>query len=770
MTRILAADDDFTVGMQMEEMLTALGYDVVGQAGSGQEAIEMARDLRPDIILMDIVMPGEVNGINAAKRIKAEWDIPIVFISGHGESDYIQEAKQIEPYGYVMKPFDENEIKAFVEIALHKHKMEKQLKQAHEQLERTNRHLLREIKERQEKQEFSNFLLNSSPNPVVLIGPDSAVQYVNPAFESLMGFSSSEIIGAKAPYPWWTSDTSHEGRSDFLEAVFKGPRKIEERLHTKSGDIVWIETNSVPVVKDGERAYVLVNGMDITDRKRAQNELKEKEEQLRTITDTALDAIFCKDTKHRYTFVNPSMIQLMGCTEADLIGKVSEEVFNKEVGGTIHALNERALKGEKVNELLSLPICGQSHTFHNILVPLHDSGGNITGISGIARDITDLMQIQEMLRESEEKHRLLFESAGDAIFIHDSEGRMLAINPMACEMLGYAHAELMSMTVANVDTLEEAQHAPDRIARLMEQGHLVFQTVHQHKDGSPIPIEVSARRITWEGQPATMSICRDITARKTAEKEREQLRDQLTQAQKMEAIGTLAAGVAHDFNNILAIILGNTELTMADIPESNLARRRLDEVRKACLRAKDVIGQILTFSRKSESEQKPIDLASVVTESLKLLRVSIPKNVDIRQNFPSDMYNILGDSNQIHQIMINLCVNAAHAMEDEGGILEVTIENRMIDENIASHYPELHSGPYVQLIVSDTGDGISPKLINRIFDPYFTTKDGDKGTGLGLSVVKGIINSHRGRISVESETGRGTTFKILFPALKDHRL
>ena len=138
MTKFLIADDDFTIGMQIEEMITALGYDVVGQAGSGQEAVEMARDLRPDIILMDVVMPGELNGIKAAEKIKAELDVPIVFISGHGELDYIQEAKQIEPYGYVMKPFDENEIKAFVEIALHKHKMEKQLKQAHEQLERTN--------------------------------------------------------------------------------------------------------------------------------------------------------------------------------------------------------------------------------------------------------------------------------------------------------------------------------------------------------------------------------------------------------------------------------------------------------------------------------------------------------------------------------------------------------------------------------------------------------------------------------------------------------
>ena len=306
MTSILIADDDFTVGMQIEEMLTAMGYDVLGQAGSGREAIEMARDLRPDIILMDIVMPGELNGIEAAIKIKAESDIPIVFISGHGESSYIQEAKKIEPYGYVMKPFEPNEIRAFVEIALHKHKMEKQLKQAHEQLGRTNRQLLREIKERQEKQEFSTHLLNSSPNPILVIGPDTAVQYVNPAFESLTGFSSSEVVGMMAPYPWWTSDTSHTGKRDFQEVVVKGPRKIEEGFQTKGGDPFWVEMNSLPVSRDEELLYVLSNWADITDRKRTQGVLEQKEKRYRSVIQTAMDGFWIMDANGKLLEVNPA--------------------------------------------------------------------------------------------------------------------------------------------------------------------------------------------------------------------------------------------------------------------------------------------------------------------------------------------------------------------------------------------------------------------------------------------------------------------------------
>ena len=249
--------------------------------------------------------------------------------------------------------------------------------------------------------------------------------------------------------------------------------------------------------------------------------------------------------------------------------------------------------------------------------------------------------------------------------------------------------------------------------------------------------------------------------------EKRKLESQLQQSQKMESIGTMAGGIAHDFNNILGIILGNAELAMDDVPEWNPARQNLDEVKKACMRAKDVVRQILSFSRKSEIEQKSINLAPVVTESLKLSRASIPTSIEIRQNISNDVDDILGDPTQIHQIMINLCTNATHAMENDGGILEVTLENTEVDEDTASQYPDLNPGPHVHLGVSDTGDGIKPEVVDRVFDPYFTTKDVGKGTGMGLAVVHGIVKSHHGSISVESELGKGTTFKILFPAVKE---
>jgi PAS domain S-box-containing protein len=505
----------------------------------------------------------------------------------------------------------------------------------------------------------------------------------------------------------------------------------------------------------------------------------------------------------------------------------------------------------------------------------------------LGQSITEKNDLLTSLSKSEEKHRLFFENAGDAVFIHDAQGRTLAVNPMACQLLGYSHAELMSMKIDQVDTPEEAQHAADRIKRLMETGHLTFETVHQRKDGSPIPIEVSARRITWEGQPAMMSICRDITERKRAEKalreseetyrlhfenvsdviysvdrdfkvlsvspsverilyykpdeligkpfqnlnilvpdcietayhdtmrvfdgetissalyefiakdgtkklgevsgtpvfrdgkvvavisvarditERRGLEEQLRQAQKMEAIGTLAGGIAHDFNNILGIILGNTELALDDVPEWNPAQHNLHEVRDACMRAKDLVRQILAFTRKAEQELKAVKIGPLVEAALRLLRASIPKTIEIRQNFTAESDIVMADPTQIHQILMNLSTNASQAMAETGGVLEIALVDEELSEDEAMKYEGLTPGRYVRLAVSDTGPGIEPDVLDRVFDPYFTTKGVGEGTGMGLSVVHGIVKSHHGRVYVETEVGKGTSFHVLLPSTEE---
>ena len=393
--------------------------------------------------------------------------------------------------------------------------------------------------------------------------------------------------------------------------------------------------------------------------------------------------------------------------------------------------------------------------------PSHAEIEVIESIANLAATIIQKNIAEKTLRESEEKYRLLFENANDAIFVVQDQSIKFP-NPRTLELAGYSAEELAKIPFADLVHPEDKALVIERhIRRLAGEEDLPatysFRVIN--KTGDEVLIELSAVPITWEGRKATLNFVRDITQQKKIE-------TRLQEAQRMEAIGTLAGGIAHDFNNILGIVLGYAELAMDDVPEWNPARHNLEEIRKASLRAKDVVRQLLSFARKSEIMKKPTNLIPVVKESLNLLRSSIPRSIEIRQNIPEDVDSILADPTQMNQVLINLCTNAHHAMP-EGGVLEASLKNVELDEDAAAKYPDLKPGRYVNLTVSDTGQGINPELKDRIFDPYFTTKEIGKGTGMGLSVVHGIVKSHKGAISVESDIGHGTTFSLFFPVVKE---
>ena len=258
----------------------------------------------------------------------------------------------------------------------------------------------------------------------------------------------------------------------------------------------------------------------------------------------------------------------------------------------------------------------------------------------------------------------------------------------------------------------------------------------------------------------------EMRDRELAEEDRTKLEDQLRQVQKMEAIGTLAGGIAHDFNNILTPLIGYSELILSSIERGTQTENHIREVLKASNRAKDLVQQILAFSRRKKQELKPVMINLVAREVIKLVRSSIPTTIEISQNLVSDSL-ILGDPTQIHQVLMNLFTNAAHAMEDSGGTLSVDLNDIKLDESFTSNYPDLEPGEYIKLVVSDTGIGIPPQIMQSIFDPYFTTKEPGEGTGLGLPVVLGIIKGYGGEITVESEHGNGSTFIVYLPVVNN---
>jgi PAS domain S-box-containing protein len=480
----------------------------------------------------------------------------------------------------------------------------------------------------------------------------------------------------------------------------------------------------------------------------------------------------------RWLRVNQRLSDIVGYTRHEMLSLNFQDItYPEDLDADLKHVAQ-LLSGEIDSYSMEKRYCHKdgSIVWINLTVSLvRDASGRPKYFISVIEDIAERKRAEKALRESEIQVQFqaeMLENAPVIAAFHDLELNVVWANKAYEDATGSSIQVMAGRKCYSVWGLAKAcRHCP--VVKALETGETAkAELTPQNQDHWPesqgywvsraAPVHDEDGRMM-----GAIEIAIDITDLKNAEKEREQLRGQLIQSQKMESIGTLAGGIAHDFNNILGIILGNAELAMDDVPEWNPARNNLDEVRKACLRAKDVIRQILAFSRKSEIEQKSTNIASVVVESLKLSRASIPTSIEIRQNIANDVDDILGDPTQMHQIMINLCTNAAHAMENDGGILDVTLENTEIDEDTASEYPELNPGPHVHLGVSDTGDGINAEVIDRVFDPYFTTKEVGKGTGMGLAVVHGIVKSHHGSISVESELGKGTTFKILFPAVKE---
>ncbi len=437
---------------------------------------------------------------------------------------------------------------------------------------------------------------------------------------------------------------------------------------------------------------------------------------------------------------------------------------------------------------------GKKIYIDHIATPIKNNNGQLTGCLVVIIDITDrkLMEkelkkhrstlekmVSERTRElkySEEKYRRLYNeskkaeavyfslinSSADAIVIYDLDGRTQYVSSAFTKLFGWSLDELKGKRIDYVPEAE-LEKSITHINNVIQRGISCqpFESKRYKKDGRLVDVSICASAYTdHEGKlSGLLVILRDISAQKLLEA-------QVRHSQKMEAIGTLASGIAHDFNNILSIILGNSELALYGLPKSTPLNSFLEEIRIASLRAKDVVKQLLSFSRKSGEHRYPVNIVPVVDESLKLLRSSVSANIEFKQNISRNPYTILAEPTQIHQIMINLCTNAVHAMEKTGGYLDITLENKKISSENKELYPDLKAGRYLKLSISDNGHGIAPGHLERIFEPYFTTKDIGKGSGMGLAVVHGIVKNHEGVIKVDSILDLGTTFDIYFPAIE----
>jgi PAS domain S-box-containing protein len=377
-------------------------------------------------------------------------------------------------------------------------------------------------------------------------------------------------------------------------------------------------------------------------------------------------------------------------------------------------------------------------------------------IADLRAENEELYLDNEDLREGESLIRALIEKAPDAFFVHDLEGRFVFANQAACELLDYSREEVLSMSVQDV----EYGISPEQMSAYWEDVG-AGKTVHtegllKHKNGFHMAADIRIGLFDAAEKTVIYGIARDISERKKME-------ERLRQSHKMEAVGTLAGGIAHDFNNILGIILGCAELGGDALDTNHPTREYLKEIKIGVARAKEVVQQLLSFSQVPDETREPLRIDPLVKESVKLMRSTIPANIEIDTTIDDDCYRVMANPAQIHQVMINMCTNAAHATR-RGGSIHVRLKNRIFMPSDTDADNLQYRREYLQLTIQDTGCGIPPELTERIFDPYFTTKDVGKGSGMGLAVVHGIVQSLGGVITVTSRLGKGTIFDIFLPA------
>ncbi|KCZ71710.1 PAS domain S-box [Candidatus Methanoperedens nitroreducens] len=625
------------------------------------------------------------------------------------------------------------------------------------ELEKTNEALRAEIiKHSRAEKELERFF-NLSLDMFCIAGLDGYIKELNTVWESTLGFTGDEL--KSKPFVEFVHPEDRKATDAELQKLRAGVVTVffENRYLCRDGSYKWLAWTAKPVV---DESLVYAVARDVTERKRTEENVTKLLEKLRAVFDNIPLGIAYLDSDFKFIKVNKFVYDLTGLNEEDLIGKTCYETVGEYIDDPTKEGLEKICSFCKKDECFKTrrPTVIERPLGNSIIrvtaVPEQDQNGNISHFMEIIEDITEHKRAEEQIHEQAS----LLNKAHDAIGVRDLEHRITYWNKGAQRMYGWTAEEVTGKKADELLYKEESLILIEAKKRVIEEGEWIGELEQVTKNGKKIIVESRWTMVhDSDGRPKSILIVNtDITEKKKIEA-------QFFRAQRMESIGTLASGIAHDLNNVLVPVMLTSQILREKFTDEQ-DQRLLNIIETNTQRGADLIKQVMSFARGVEGEHMTLQVAHLIYEIKKIAKETFPRSIETRTDIVKDLWTISGDATQLHQVMMNLCVNARDAMQD-GGVLSISAENLFIDENYARMNIDARVGNYIAITVSDTGTGIPSEILDRIFEPFFTTKEPGKGTGLGLSTVHAIVKGHGGFVNVYSEVGKGTTFKIYLPAI-----